>query len=437
MFLEKEVKKEPNARVSLAIKIDKTGVNEAREEIIQDFTRKAKIPGFRKGKVPRNIILTRFSQEIKSETINTLVSKSLKQILTEDSFNPISEPVVTEFGELSPDQEFSFKAEFDIMPEINLGEYKGIESEKFVYKVDDEAVNNEIENLRERFATLESVDKTSSLGDYLLVDYEILDNNGSVKSKKVDQTIFLDKEQNQLVKQLTGLKKGGIKEVTLEETYKDQGKQKTYSTKLRLKVKDVKQKKLPELNDEFAMDISDTETMDELRIRIREELEKEANQLGEEKTKSELMNKIIQNNDFELPESLISEEIERILTDIAYSYRISPKKLMEDETKYREYKKQLRPNAINNIKKELLLMEIAKREDIEIKEEEIDEEIKNYVQKQKKDFQTVKNNLVQNRAIKTIEHRLKLARALEIIYKNGRFKDIKTLKYQGEEVQNQ
>jgi len=436
MKVEKEVKKEPNAKISLAIKVDKKGVNEAREQIIQDFTRKLKIPGFRKGKVPRNIILARFSQEIKNETINTLVSKSLQEVISSDSYNPISKPTITELGDLNPDMEFSFKAEFDIMPEIELGEYKGIESEKFVYQIDDETVDNEIEKLRERFATLVSVEKTAAPGDYILVDYEVLGDDGSSKSKKVDQTLYLDDAKDQIVKKLTGLKKDDIKEITLEKEYTDQGKQKTFQTKLLVKVKDVKQKKLPELNDEFARDISDTETMEELRSKIREELQQDAERMGEEKTKSELMNKITQNNDFELPQTLINEEIDRILADIAISYKTNLQKIKEDERKYEEYKKQLTPTAIHNLKQELLLTEVAKKEGIEITEEEIDQEIKNYALQQKKDFQTVKNNLVKNRAINIIKHRLILVKALELIYQNARLKNKKTIKYQ-QEVQNQ
>ena len=196
MQLQKEVKKEENAKISLQVKVGKSSVNEAWEEIIDDFEKGAKVPGFRKGKVPRQVVISRFEKSIKNETISTVLTRSISQILKELDFKPISEPVVTEMGDLSLDEDFSFKAEFDIMPEIDLKEYKEIESEKFIYMVGKELVNKEIENLRDRFATLESLEGKSEIGHYIVIDYEELTPEGTAKDKKKDQTVFLENKED-------------------------------------------------------------------------------------------------------------------------------------------------------------------------------------------------------------------------------------------------
>ena len=154
MQLTKKIKKEPNSKISLAVTVDKESVTKVREEIIRDFEQNAKLPGFRKGKVPRNIIMTRFSKNIDSETASTVMRDSINQIIEEEKYNPISHPSVVDMDDLTDEADFSFKAEFDVMPEVKLGEYRGISLKKYVYEVTDELVDREIEALRDRFATL-------------------------------------------------------------------------------------------------------------------------------------------------------------------------------------------------------------------------------------------------------------------------------------------
>ena len=207
MQLQKEVKKGQNAKISIQVTIEKSAVNETREEIIKDFEKGAKIPGFRKGKVPRQLVLSRFSKNIKNKTISMVLSRSIEQILKEDDFKPVSDPVVTEMGDLTVDGDFSFKAEFDVMPEINLAEYKGITSEKYIYTVSKDKVNEEIEKLRKHFATLVSLEGKAKIGDYVVIDYEEVTPEGNRKNQKKNQTIFLDNNENELAKQLVGLSK--------------------------------------------------------------------------------------------------------------------------------------------------------------------------------------------------------------------------------------
>jgi len=430
MQLQKEVKKEPNAKIRLNVIIGKSSVSEAREDIIRNFETHAKIPGFRKGKVPRNVIVSRFESSIKNETISALLSQSLEQVLKEEEFKPISDPVITEIGDLIAEEDFSYKAEFDVMPEVMLPEYRGVASEKYVYTVGNDLVNKELESLRERFATLESVDRPAKIGDYVLMDYAELDPNGKTRNSKKNQTIFLDDKDDQLAKKLVGLKRDDEKDITITQRYSEEGEEKEYTTELKVNVHDVKEKALPDLNDDFAKDISDAENLQELKKKVKEELEKEAERLAEEKTKAELLEKIIQKTNLELPESLIGTEVDRLLYEIVSAYRIDLKKLQKNEAQFAEYREKLKPRAMRNLKQEIVLSEIARKENVKLAEEELDEEIRAYAQRNKKSFDAVKNNMAENKSIDSLRYRLRLNKALEFLYKNARLEKVKKLKYE-------
>jgi trigger factor len=435
MQLQKEVKKEKNAKISIQVTVDKESVGEAHESIIRDFEQNAKLPGFRKGKIPRNVILSHFKDSIKNETIGKVLSDSLSQILKETEYRLISQPSVTEMGDLVTGESFSFTAECDIMPEVMVPTYKGIASEKYIYDVNDAAVKQEIEQLREQFANLVTVERKAKLGDYIVIDYTEEEAEGKPGEKKKNQTVFLDKKEDQLAKQLIGLGKGDSRDIELEHEYEEEGKKNSYKVKVHVGVNEVKQKELPEPNDDFAKDISDVESFAELKKAIRSDLKEQAARLSEERSKDELMKKIIEKTEYDIPETLISHEIDRMLADVAYNYRIDLEKLKEDEQRYREYRDNLRPRAHESLKYELLLAEIAKKEAIKISEEEIDKEIKDYAKRQKRDFADMKKKMKDNDTLDSLRYRMRIAKSLDFVYDNAKLDQEKHLNF-GAEKEN-
>lgn len=437
MQLDKEIKKGKNARISIQVTVDKNTVNEARESVIKGFEQKAGMPGFRKGKVPRNLILQRFSQDIKKETVQALLSRSLSQVLEESEYDPISHPRVTDMGELSTEESFSFTAECDIMPEASLPDYTGITSEKYVYDVPEDAVDREVDKLRERFSTLAAVDREAGFGDYLVVDYQEFPEQGEPGEKKTNQTVLLDQEDEQLAGKLKGARKGDRKDIELEKEYEtEEGEKAVFRTRLDVQVNEVKQKQLPELNDEFAQDISDARTLEELRGKIREDLEEEAARRSEQKTKDELMNKIVEKSSFEIPETMVDNEIDHLLADIVQAYRIDVDKLREDEEQLKQYRQNLRPQAVKTLRYELALGEIAKQEDIQVSDEELSEEIKKYAENQKKSVEEARKQLEERGLIANIRYRMRISKALEHLYRNAAFGKERHLTF-GEEEEEQ
>jgi len=435
MQLQKEVKKEKNAKISIQVTVDKESVGEAHESIIKDFEQNAKLPGFRKGKVPRNVIISHFKDSIKNETIGRVLSDSLSQILKETEYQLISQPSVTEMGDLVAGESFSFTAECDIMPEVKVPTYKGITSEKYIYDVKDAAVKQEIEQLREQFANLVTVERKAKLGDYIVIDYTEEEDEGKPGEKKENQTVFLDKKDDQLAKQLIGLGKGDSRDIELEHEYEEEGKKNNYKVKVHVDVNEVKQKELPELNDDFAKDISDVESFAELKKAIRSDLKEQAAKLSEERSKDELMKKIIAKTQYDIPETLISHEVDRMLADVAYNYRIDLDKLKEDEQRYKEYRDNLRPRAHESLKYELLLAEIAKKEEIKVSEEEINKEIKDYAKRQKRDFEDMKKKMKDNDTLDSLRYRMRISKSLNFVYENAKLDQEKHLNF-GTEKEN-
>jgi len=429
MQLTKKVKKEPNSKISLDVTVDKETVTKVREEVIRDFEQNAKLPGFRKGKVPRNVILTRFLKNIQNETASTVMHDSINQIIEEEKYHPISHPSVVEMDDLTHEEDFSFKAEFDVIPEVKLGEYKGISSEKYVYEVSDELVDREIDALRERFATLTSKDDSSKIGDYIVLDYEEYAQDGKVQTKKKNQTVLIDKEEDQLASQLTGLKAGDEKDISLSQEYEEEGEKKTYETSMHVKVKDVKEKNLPELNDDFAKDISDTKTLEALKKKIREGLEKEAASASENRTKDDLLKKLIDLCEIDLPDTLVNYEIERIIANIAYTYRMDLEKLRKDEERYKEYRENARPAAINNTKQDLILDEIVKKEEMKVEKKELDAELKGVAERAKKSVDALKRELEEKGTLENYRYRITMRKALDLVYNSAKFDKEKRIPY--------
>jgi trigger factor len=453
MQLQKELTKEKNARVSVRVTVDKASVNESMAEVVRDLERHSKIPGFRKGRVPTGLVLSHFSKYIKEETTSRVLSASLKQVLGGEPFRPISDPVVMEMGDLSRDRDFSYRAQFDVMPEFALPEYRGVASEKYEYVVRDEDVAREVESLRERFATLVTKEGRSEDGDYLVLDYEELDPDDRPRSGKKGQTVFLDVKNDALSARLAGLAKGDETTVPLpledaaregerpgeadeageaEETGAAAGRPVDPAAEipvdkrgepgtLRVSVKEVKKKELPEPNDDFARDISDARTMDELKNKIREDLEKTAARRSEERTKDELVAKIVENARIELPDTLVNDEIAQLLANIATAYRVDPKKLVADPQAAQRYRKSLTPRAVRNVKYELIMNEIAKKEALEATDEDVDEEIRKYAKAGKRDFQTVKDDMTKSGTIPHLRVRIRQNKALDLVYRSASF----------------
>ncbi len=345
------------------------------ERIVTQYSSGAKIPGFRPGKAPIPIIKQRFYPEIRDNVINSLVPKALSHELKVQNLDPVAMPVVSDlhFKEGDP---LHFKAQFEIMPEIKLPEYKKIKVKKKNTSLTDKELQQALEELRQRSAEYAPVEGRGVVdGDYVIAEVRGKD----LKTKKMlpieKGVIHAGQPENEdvLNKNLIGLKPGEVRNFLIDFDLNHKNKKLAGRTiEYTLKIVSVKEKKLPEITDEFAKDLGEFTDLNALKEKIREELvyskEKEAkNEMAEE-----ILKKISDQLSIELPEILVDQEYRRALKNFLSS---RPQKDLKKE-ELEQLKTEAQQKAEQNLKNHLILTKIAEKEGLTVSDQEIHEEFK-------------------------------------------------------------
>jgi len=342
--------------------------------ILAQYSSNAKIPGFRPGKAPKDIVKRMFYPEIKDFLINSLVPKALKQELQSQNLKPVGSPVVKElyFKEGEP---FRLKAQLEIWPEINLPEYKNIKIKKKKISVADEEINLSLEELRINASQYVPVEGRGVVdGDYVVAEMKGRDT----KSKKflpTEKVVILAGNPNNeeiLNQNLVGLKPNEESHFVL--TYSKDQKNKKLADKTieyNLKVISLKERKIPEINDEFAKDLGEYENLKDLKEKIKESIIASKEKESKEEMAKEIIKNISDKLSFELPETLVEEEYKAVLNRLLSA---NPEQNIKEE-EVKKLKAEGRRMVTDNIKNHMILTKIAEKENIEVSEEEIHEEL--------------------------------------------------------------
>ncbi len=378
----------PDSQLGLEIEISSETSRSTYEKVVQNLVRSSNIPGFRKGKVPRQILLQRIgTQRIKAAALEEMIQKSLSEALEQEAIESLGNyRLRSNFEELiekyQPGEPLVFSAAVDIPPSVDLSDFSNltVKAEESVY--DPKQVEDFLEQRRAQQADLVPVeDRPAQMGDIAIIDFqgkltgageEQEIEGGSATNFQVE--LAEDKLIPGMVEGIVGMNLEETKEVevTFPEDYPKEdlaGKAAVFSITL----KELKTKQLPELDDEFAEEVSEFETIAELR----ESLEKQFREKAERETKNNINDAIAEallaQSTVELPETLIQEEVTNLLTQTLVQMQqmgVDVKRLFTSETvpKMRE---NARPEALQNLKKSLIIAEIAKRESLQPTEEEI------------------------------------------------------------------
>jgi len=348
---------------TLEIEVSKETVDDEFETVYKKYQTLSKIPGFRKGKAPRPMVKLRFKEKIEEEVLETLVPKVYEDAVKENNLSPICLPVMKdiEFQEGSP---LKFKAEFEIQPEVEAKDYIGLEVVKRVKEITDKDVETSLNYLREDFAELHPVEREAKLYDYLMVD--LIKFQEGKEDKVANQQIFLDPHNmiKEFQEALVNAKAGEQKEFEVDySTTFHNPKLAGKKVKYQIIVKDVKEKVLPEADDNFAKTVGKYSTLDELKSKIREGLIKKDSKDAEIEMRHYLRNEVVKHNQFEVPETLLNFYLDSIIQDVKKKYKI------KDEKKIRE---QYTNIALAEIRWDFLLHQIAEKENIQVTKEDLD-----------------------------------------------------------------
>lgn len=359
----------------IEVEIEAGEVMEEFEKILDQYSHKTKISGFRPGKAPKDIVKRLFYPDIKDSLINYLAPKALNKELQSLNLNPIGIPVVNElhFKEGEP---FRLKAQFEIWPEISLPEYKNIKVKKKKTPVTEKEIDQSLEELRLRAAQYVPVEGRGVVdGDYVISEVKGRDTNTKRFFQTEKAIIIAGDPSNEetLNQNLLGLKPNEKAHFVLIHS-KDHQNKKLAGKKIEydLKIISIKEKKIPEINDDFAKELGEYENLKDLKAKVKESLISSK----EKESKSEMAEKILKNISdrlsFELPESLVEQEYKAVLRRML-SFHPQDSANKEEMEKLKE---EARKKAGQNLKNHLILRKIAEKENIDVSDKELHEEMK-------------------------------------------------------------
>jgi trigger factor len=399
---------------TLEIEVPKENVDEEFEAAYQKFRGEAKIPGFRKGKAPMDLVKKRFKGAIEREVLETLVPKAYEDAVSEADLSPISLPEVKDV-EFKEGTALKFKAEIEVKPEVEVKDYAGLEVIKGVVEITDRDVEQSVGYLREDLAQLHPVEREAKLHDYLVVDL-IKDQDGK-EDKLQNHELFLD--PHNMIKEfqtaLVGSKAGEKKE--FEVTYPADFHNKQLAgkkVKYEITIKEVKEKVLPEVNDNLVKTVGKFKTVEELKNKIRDGLLKKAQREAEVQVKNELISQVIKRNPFEVPETLISYYMDSLIKDLKSKYK------KVDEEKVR---KDYREIAIGHIKWDFFFHRIADKENIKTNQEDLEAWMDAFAKDYKMKIEDAKKLLENPSQIKRIKEELLEKKVLDFLRRSAKIKE--------------
>lgn len=416
---------ETTCRRELELEIPAEKVRQETERIAREFARVARVPGFRPGKAPVPLIQRRYAGEIKEEVLQSLVPERIEQAVAEQKLMPVSRPQVDriEFPEGGP---LKFRAVFEVLPEFELGNYKDLEIELPPLEVSDEHIEKALEEMRERAARFVPVeDRPATDGDFAVVRLTGTPADGSEPVQAENALVHIGSEETleEFNTQLRGARPGETRrfDVTYPGDYPDPRLAgRTFHYVVRLEA--IKQKQLPELDDDFAREVSDAQTLTELREKIRQGLEAERDRRRRELVQQKILEALATRHDFPVPEALVEQQmdtrLERLVRSLA-AQGLDPRGVNVD---WAALRRRQRERAIEDVKAELLLDRIATAEGIDVTEVELEERLAALAAASGESATALRARLTKQGALDTMKSRLRSEKTLDWLQQHARIR---------------
>jgi len=420
-----ETKNKESVKREISVEIPADEVARETEVIIQKYQKVARLPGFRAGHVPASIIKQRFGEEVKSDVVEALVPKYFRREAEKQGLMPVSQPRVTDLH-IHDSEPLRFKASFEVMPEIPVEGYKELRADKPEIAVNDEEVEQALDNVREQHATFTSVEgRPLADGDFAQASLDGRPKDGQATKDAnpvhMDEVLVEIGGKNtmpEFTEHLRGASAGA--ERTFEVNYPQDASDKRLAGKTfsyTVKIHAIKQKSLPELNDEFAKELGEFTSMDAVKREIRENMEAEKRHTAEHEAKDKLVAELVKRNGFEVPESLVERQIDLRLERGLRALAAQGMK-MEDMKKMDLPRLRVgqREQALQDVKSSLLLERIAELENITVSDHELNQEVEALAKQTKQTPEAVRARLTQDGGLDRIRNRIRSEKALNFLY---------------------
>ena len=416
-----------SCRRELELEIPAEEVTKASEKVAKEFMKVARVPGFRPGKAPISLIKRRFADEIKGEVLQTLVPETVEKAVAEQKLTPISQPQVDKL-EFNEGQPVKFRASFDVLPEFTLAGYKNLQIEMPEMTIGDEDVIKALAEMQQRAATFAPVEgRTVQNDDFVQVKLHGTPDSGGepLQAESVLCHVGAEETMEPFNENLRGASVGDHKnfDVNYPADYPDAklaGKLFHYD----VDVLGIKTKKLPELNDEFAKDVSDATSLDELKTKIREGLEHERDHRQKDLQREKVIAELVKLHDFPVPESLVEHQmdvrLERVVRSLAQQ-GVDPRAVNVDWVSLRRRQED---RAKDDVKAELIIDRIATDEKIDVTEEEVDHELEHMALHSGESTEAIRARLTKQGALDRMNAKLRSDKTIDWLAQNATVKTI-------------
>jgi trigger factor len=416
-----------SCRRELELEIPAEEVSKASEKVAKEFAKMARVPGFRPGKAPLSLIKRRFAEDIKSEVLQNLVPETVEKAVAEQKLSPVSQPQVDKL-EFKDGEPVKFRASFDVLPEFTLANYKSLEIEMPEMNLTDEDVNKALAEMQQRAAAFTPVEgRAVQNDDFVQVKLNGTPEGGGepLQAESVLCHVGAEETMEPFNENLRGANVGDHKDfdANYPADYPDAklaGKLFHYS----VDVLGIKTKKLPELNDEFAKDVSDATSLDELKTKIKESLEHERDHRQKDLQREKVIGELVKLHDFPVPESLVEHQmdvrLERVVRSLAQQ-GVDPRAVNVDWVTLRRRQED---RAKDDVKAELVIDRIASEEEIEVTDEELDHEIEHMAGHAGESAEAFRARLTKQGALDRMKAKLRSDKTIDWLAENASVKTV-------------
>jgi trigger factor len=413
---------EATCRRELDLEIPAEDVSKATERVAKEIARVARVPGFRPGKAPVSLIKRRFAEDIKGEVLQSLVPEKVEKAVAEQKLSPVSQPQVDKL-DFNEGQPLKFRAVFEVLPEFEVGKYKGLDIEMPAMEVTEQDINKALEETRERAAAFAPVEgRAVENGDFVQLKLGGTAEGGGdpIQADNVMCHVGAEETMQPFNENLLGANVGDHKtfDVDYPADYPDAklaGKKFHYDAD----VTGIKVKKLPELNDDFAKDVSDATTLDELKNKIRESLEHEREHRRKDLQREKIIFELVKGHDFPVPESLVEHQkdvrLERVVRSLAQQ-GVDPRAVNLDWVSLRQRQED---RAKEDVKAELIIDRIASTENIDVTEEDLQHELEHLGGHSGESAEAIRARLTKQGALDRMKAKLRSDKTLDWLAQNA------------------
>jgi trigger factor len=388
---------------TLVIDVTDEALQAEKVRLVEKLRMELEVPGFRKGKVPASYIEKNYAGHVHTDAVQNLLTRAYQETLIREHLHPLGEPRFEDI-EAEDGKGLSVKAHIEVKPEVEISGYRDVSFEVQKKDIGDEQVDDTLAKIRESMTTYQVVDRAAEQDDYLVIDFAPYLESGELdeNARQTNYGVALEGESllPEFRQGLMGLKAGDEKEILVRYPEEFPDKNLAGQTKsFHVKVSEVKEKLLPELDDAFAKNVSqEVASLDELKERIKEDLQREEDARHQQNVQEQIIDKIIEKNSFEVPDAMV----ENYLTSILEEDRRRRPQVEDEEVRSKEVHEMFREPALRMVKRYFIMDAVVKQENLQVTEEELEEKFKSLAKEAERDIEEVRN------VFKNAKHRMDL-----------------------------